>query len=104
MWRGIVARCRFDKKWLQLQVLPVQNLTRRMIAMRKFKEVKAELDSASSIIQRQFRAWRACKLLGQNLWNRELRYRTEIFLMLTNEEDYAQANLEKIVARLIKGE
>ena len=102
-WRGITARCRFDKIWLNRQVLSVQNITRKMIAMRRFKEVKAELDAAVSIIQRQFRAWRACKMLGEALAARELRYRTEVFLMLTNEEDAAQTNLERLVARLIKG-
>ena len=72
-WRGIVARCRFDKIWVNRQVLPIQNITRRMIAMRRFKEVKAELQEAACVIQRQFRGWRACRLLGDALWAREVR-------------------------------
>ena len=32
-----------------------------------------------------------------------MRYRTEVFQLLTNEEDHAQSSLERLVARLIKG-
>jgi hypothetical protein len=76
-WRGIVARCRFDKLWLNRQVLPIQNITRRMIAMRRFKGVKAELEEAACVIQRQFRGWRACRTLGEALWKREVPYRLD---------------------------
>lgn len=67
-----MARTNYDKDWLSTKVTSIQNIVRRMIAIRNFKTKKTQLNDAALIIQKQFRSWVSRMILGGRLFEREL--------------------------------
>jgi hypothetical protein len=99
-----VARTDYDKRWVSTKVTCIQNVVRRMLAIKFFNSKKIMLNDAVLYIQKQFRSWISQRSLGERLFERELKYRADVFAMLTAEEEYAQEKLGKLVGRLIDGD
>lgn len=102
LWRGVVARARADRKWLDRMVIPLQTQARRMVAMKNVKILKKEADAAALIIQKKFRTFCAIKRMTEALAKRDMRYRVDQILVLASEEEEAQERLEKLTMRLLK--
>jgi hypothetical protein len=102
LWRGVVARSRSDRSWLDKTVVPIQVLARRMLASRSFLREKGEVHEAAGMIQCQFKAWRARKELGKRLHQREMRYREDMITMIIAEEEWCQEQLVKLAGRMSK--
>jgi len=102
LWRGVVARSRADRKWLDRVVVPIQTRGRRMVAMKNVKILRKEADAAALVIQKKFRSFCAIKRMTQALAVRDMRYRVDQILVLAAEEEDAQERLEKMTLRLLK--
>ena len=76
MWRGIVARVRSDKMWLNRCVVPIQTIVRRFLAKQRTANGRDELDAAATIIQSAFRCWVARRTVGNLYIDREFNYRS----------------------------
>jgi hypothetical protein len=83
-------------------VIPIQNIYRKTLAIKKFKVLKEETNEAALVIQKKFRNWISCKKLGNALFAREMSYRMDSIRMLTSEEELCQEKLSKLMDRLIK--
>ena len=75
-----------------------------MIAIRKFHNKKHIFYEAATVIQKKFRSWISCKILGIALLSREVGYRSNVFALLTANEEYNQELLTKLVGRIIKSD
>lgn len=73
-----------------------------MLSIKKFQIKKKEVFESAIVIQKKFRSWVSCKTLGVALLAREIQYRSDVFSILTAEEEFNQEILTKLVGRLIE--
>ena len=102
MWRGITARARCDKMWLDGIVIPIQVLMRKYIAKTFVNNMNADLDDAALKIQQRFRMSRAEDKMGKTLYKREMNYREDVISMIVAEEEWAAEQLVKMAGRMGK--
>eukprot|EP01032_Pedospumella_encystans_P009224 gene9224-10880_t len=104
LWRGVVGRLFTDKLWLQKTVIPIQNMYRRRLALKRYVGIKAEFNAAALKIQKKFRNWYSSRRMGDRLFEREMGYRMKNIKMLTSEEELCQEYLSKAMERLVKNQ
>jgi myosin heavy subunit len=102
MWRGVVDRGLSDKKWLNLQVIRIQNSMRKKIAMNRFHFFSYRYNTAAIKIQRRFRTYLAGVKIANLLYEREMRYRLNVIKVLSNEEELCQEKILKLMTRVVR--
>ena len=102
LWRGAVGRAIADKLWLYPIVIPIQKLSRKVIAIKKFKKEYNDKNNSANIIQRKFRSWMSSRKLSNALQKRELDYRMTMIQVLSKEEEFCNEKLNKLMNRVKK--
>jgi hypothetical protein len=100
LWRGCIARARSDKVWLDRQVTFIQSFTRFGLAKGKFKEEKAEMDEAASLISRCWRGFWGRKLKNDLLYARETACRQAQVRLLGSEEQFYADHIRLLERRI----
>lgn len=104
LWRGVLARSRSDRIWLNKSVIPIQCKARALVSKMRYKSILEELSDAALVIQRCFRSWFSLKKLANRLRRREDAYREFTGAKLATEEEWCEDMLIKLGARLKKRE
>ena len=101
-WRGVVARAKSDKKWLNRVVVPIQTMVRGKLARHILVDLRVEYNAAALMLQKRFRCYVAKQRVGNMLRNREVEYRIDSIALLTNDEEWVQEKIEKMIRRLLR--
>jgi hypothetical protein len=104
MWRGIVARTKADKMWLERVVIPIQRHGRSIISRKTIKIMKKDNYLCASIIQRAWRRFDAIRKMSERLHQRDMAYVNDTINILASEEEYAQSKLERMTDRMLKND
>ena len=104
LWRGVLARSRSDRLWLNRAVIPIQCKARAMVSKMRYRSIFDELSEAALTIQRCFRSWYSMKIIANKLRKREDAYREFTAARLAAEEEWCEDMLIKLGSRLKKRE
>jgi len=102
LWRGVLARSRSDRLWLNRSVIPIQCKARALVSKMRYRSIFDELSEAALTIQRCFRSWYSLKIIAKRLRKREDAYREFTLAKLATEEEWCEDMLIKLSARLKK--
>ena len=102
LWRGVLARTRSDRLWLNRAVIPIQCKARALVSKMRYRSIFEELSDAALVIQRCFRSWYSLKNIAIRLRKREDAYREFTAARLASEEEWCEDTLIKLGARLKK--
>jgi len=102
MWRGIIARARCDKMWLDKQVTVLQAFARFAMAKGKFDEEKEEMYEAACLIERCYRGYYGRRRKNELLYERETLARTNQTRLFASDEQYWSDHVKLLQKRLKK--
>lgn len=102
LWRGVCARTKADKIWINRQVIVIQNAMRRKLAVNTYRHATNKLYGAATKIQKQFRLFSSVRTVSDKLHKREMKYRNDILKALAMEEDHCVEKMHYIMNRCVK--
>ena len=102
MWRGIIARARCDKMWLDKQTTVLQAFARFAMAKGKFDEEKDEMYEAASLIERCYRGYFGRRRKNELIYERETEARTNQTRLLASDEQWWRDHVKLLEKRLGK--
>jgi hypothetical protein len=102
LWRGVTARAKSDRVWLNKVVVPIQTMVRAKLARGGLDNTRAEWAAAALRIQKRFRCYVSRQKVGNMLRRRENEYRMDNISMLTSDGEHIQEKIEKMIRRLLR--
>jgi hypothetical protein len=97
LWRGVVARARADRVFLDAQVCKIQMIVRRWLQNLRFKRDISQHAYAATRIQALIRSYRARIRRNDLLWDRETRARETWMGIIRGEQHWLDKEIERRV-------